>query len=753
MQENVAALESPQEAGKGKTGVVRRWLMEIELATKAEDDWRRRAERTVNRYKGENARNKSGERFKDNFNILWSNTETLRPSLYNSTPRPDVRRRFKDQDKLGKAVSEVLERCLSYTIDSYEFDGTIQAGVDDYLLPGRAVVRVRYIPTEERAENDTKTSTVVHEEVKCELVNWQKFRHGPGHTWDDVPWIAYEHELTRRQLVDKFGAIGNKVTLGESEEKTKNNDEVLDLFKRGTVWEIWDKEERQILWVAPSIKTQPLKVEADPLNLQGFFDIPRPMISVSVPGSLIPEPEFCQYETLADELDKVTARINRIIKAMKVRGAYDSTLGELSKIFAEDDNGLIPLQESAAAVLERGGLDKAIWMLPIEAMANVLTQLYAYREGLKQAIYELTGISDILRGSSDAGETATAQRIKNQWGTLRLQRRQKEVQRFARDIIRLKAELIAEKFSPETLRLMSGKNFPTAQMKQQAQIAAQTASAMGQQIPPELQDILMQPSWEEIVQVLRNDLMRSYKIDIETDSTIANESKEDKAELVELLQGIVSFVQGIGPAVQMGAVPPETAKSLLLAAVRRFKLGTEVEDSIDKIQAPQPGTNPEQQKAEAESKAKEQELAFKQKQGEQEMALQKQKHAQEMQLEQERMGMEQQKHQAALQMQKEQGDLQMVNKQREADFSLNVKKAETETDAAPRLEAIAGDLKGILGQLAQGMTQLAQTQQQILEGLQMVAQVAGAERETEISRDPKTGTKKGRSRIVMETMQ
>ena len=77
------------------------------------------------------------------FNILWSNTDTLAPAVFNSLPTPDVRRRFRDADPVGKQASEIIERTLSYEQDQYDAYKIAQDAVLDMLLPGRGVIRVR----------------------------------------------------------------------------------------------------------------------------------------------------------------------------------------------------------------------------------------------------------------------------------------------------------------------------------------------------------------------------------------------------------------------------------------------------------------------------------------------------------------------------------------------------------------------------------------------------------------------------------
>ena len=125
-------LDDKEEVTGDPRRVVRRWLLEIKLADKREKDWRKEVREVLDRYKRKTKR-------KGQFNILWSNTETLRPAIYNSLPVPDVRRRFRDADPLGKAVSEVLERALDFMVDSTNLDHVCKGGALDMLLPGRAV--------------------------------------------------------------------------------------------------------------------------------------------------------------------------------------------------------------------------------------------------------------------------------------------------------------------------------------------------------------------------------------------------------------------------------------------------------------------------------------------------------------------------------------------------------------------------------------------------------------------------------------
>lgn len=610
-------MAAPAAVPQSRTG---RWKDALELASKKESGWRRMVKKIIARYRGDDCMDEMGDKKKETFNILWSNIETLRPSLYNRTPTPDIRRRYDDKDPIAKAISELLNRSCEYCMDAYDFDGVMVAAVHDSLLTGRGVTRVRYEPVmgnpdeqEEQADiaegdfTDAKEQEapetddpaepmqeVVYQKVCLEPVSWDDFRCEPVRRWADVTWVAFRLFLTKQQLVEKFGPEKAELVpldhtaLDKADTDNDNQaDEKKEENNRGKVWEIWDKTTRKVIWMAPESETPILLVEDDPLELSCFFPCPMPLYQTEDTTSLIPIPDFKLYQTLADDLDRTTLRIIGLTKAMKVRGIYDSSLPELDHLYDDGDKTLIPAQ-NVTALLERGGLDKAIWFAPLETLIVTMRELVAHREVIKASIYEVTGISDIMRGQTVASETMGAQQLKSQWGTLRLQRRQRAVQRYARDLLRLMTEVISEKFDPQTFTIMTGIRHLTNEQKPVAQQQMMMAQQSGQPVPPEMQEQLAAPTWEEILSVLRDEMVLSYRVDVETDSTIQADEMQEKQDMTELMAGMSQFVATIGPAVQSGYLPVEVAKSLMLTAVRKFKAGGELEAAIENIQPPPP---------------------------------------------------------------------------------------------------------------------------------------------------------------------
>ena len=590
------AYEDREDAGKDDAGLARLWLDSVALARKNEEDWRKGAGEARDRYRGD-SKNNQGKKF----NILFANTQITLPAIYNSTPIPDVRRRFGDADPAGKIAAQVLERSLSYSFDAYDFGGSMRSVVFDSVLAGRGVLRVRYEPSFEEGEEEQEEAAeeyapageamqpagprLVFQKVCVEHVDWHDFIIGPGRKWEEVPWIGFEHRLTRDELKDRFGDIGATMPLDivTDDARARNSDprDVPDVFKRGTVYEIWDKEEREVLFIAPSLPSKILNRVDDPLGLQDFWPIPRPIYDVVDSSSLVPIVPYSLYKDQAEELDHVTRRIDKLVEQCRYRGLRAADIAEFESLARAQDGEFVAV-ENAMQFAERG-LDKAIWTAPLETLVSVIIQLMQHREALKATIYEITGLSDILRGSTNAQETLGAQQIKAQFGSIRIQDRQAEVQRLARDAVRLMAELIGEKFEPDTLGLMTGIDLPQAQQKMMAQQAAMMAQQSGQPVPPEIEQVLTVPSWDDVMQVLRSDAMRGYRVDIETDSTVQADVARLKTNAAEFVQGFGGFITAVGPAVQAGVMPMDVVADLLTAFARNFKLGRQAEDALERL--------------------------------------------------------------------------------------------------------------------------------------------------------------------------
>jgi hypothetical protein len=723
--------ETPADAGNDQRGAVRLWLDAITLARKTEEPWRKNADKAVERYRDENGGTAR------RFNILYANTQILLPSLYNSTPKPDVRRRHGDADPVGKVAAQVLERGTAYALDVYDFDEVMRACVLDMVLPGRGIARVRY---------DAKMSAekLAAQDVTCEHVDWGDFIVGPGRKWSEVPWIGFVHRMTREQLIEQFGAIGRTMQMDVVVNKTmsdKHPREVPDVFKRATVYEIWDKQAREVLFLAETVADRLLRQVPDPLRLGEFWPVPRPLYDVADSGSLVPLVPYDLYRGQAEELDRVTQRINALVSMCRYRGLRDASLQEIRQLAEAKDGDFIPVENAMQylGATGGGGLERAMWITPIETIARVIVQLEQHRESVKATIYEITGLSDILRGATQASETATAQQIKFQSGSLRIQDRQREVQRFARDLVRLQAEIIAENFEPAQLATMTGMQLPTPEMKAMAQQAMQAAQP-GQpppQLPPEMQRMLSQPTWDEVMRVLRSDAMRGYRVDIETDSTIQQDVARQQQNAGQFVQGFGGFMQAVGPAVLSGAMPMDVATDLLTSFARSFKLGRQAEDALERMgqEARQPkpqgddgsaaAAQAEQHRAMMEAQAKQAEMqqaaAMKQAELQQAAAIKAAEIEAKQRAEAERLAFEREKMAFDQEMAARKADLEeerMLLDARNKDADRQAARGDTGEDAEVEDAVKQSVLEATMAQIAETLAALQQGQAATLAAVQ-----------------------------------
>lgn len=607
---------------------VKAWTQEINAARKREKDWRKDANKVVKLFEADKPDDYQ-------FNILYSNTETMLPALYNSTPRPDVQPRYKVTDQLPNTASQVCKRVLEFLLDTEsgdysKFDVAIESATLEALVPGRGLTRFKYDYTAEvvkdvqaEAKEDSPSAIepsaasvqkqealakrVTYEVICPEEVPWDRVLFGYCKKWKDLPWMAFEHFMNKEELVQAFGeetAAKIPLTFCPENGDAEENNSALKKDAAGEnlahVYEIWDKSSRNVVFIADGYGSV-AKTVPDPLQLKHFWPTPQPMGFFKRISSMTPQTLYAFYSAQAKELNTCTERINMLMKALKVRGFYDATLDGLGELLKQDDNALIPA-ENVAAMLQGQTLERAIWFFPIEKLIMVLQQLYLQREQIKQVIYEVTGLSDIIRGSQAASETATASNIKRQWGTIRLKRSQKEVKRYVKDSLRIMAELAFKHLSQETIAKMTGMQLPTKEQQAQAQAAVQQiqqqAAMMVQanpgqppqtpQIPPQLQKILDTPAWEDVLAILKDDIQRDYRIDIESNSTIDEDAQEDKADVSEFMNAMGQFLSGTTPLVEKGLMPFEVMKATLLAITQRFRFGREVEDQLRAMTPPPP---------------------------------------------------------------------------------------------------------------------------------------------------------------------
>jgi hypothetical protein len=556
------------------------WYNTIAQYERTYKEWEGRADKIVKRYRDE-SRSRNNPNAK--FNILWSNVQTITPAVFARLPRPDVSRRFRDNDPVGRVASMMLERALEYEIEHYgDYASAMKQTVQDRLLGGRGTAWVRYEPhivgqaagmgegapddgfqvTEDIDEAETEggiyrenQERIEYECASVDYVHWRDFGLTVARTWEEVTAVWRKVYMGRPALVERFGEeLGGKIPLDTKPETSKTfNEKMGEGASEAVVYEIWDKTTGQVIWLNKSMG-KILDTRDDPLQLENFWPCPKPMFSTITTDSLIPVPDFVLYQDQARQLDTLADRIDGFIQALRVRGVYDASEPSLARLFTEGENNALLPVKNYGAFSEKGGLQGAINLVDIAPIAQALNMSYQAMDQVKGQIYEIMGIADIQRGQTDPNETLGAQIIKSNNASGRLKTMQHDVVNFATALLQIKAQIICQHFTDDTIVKISG----------------------AMQLSPQDQALIPQA-----LMLLKDEPAKNFRIEVTSDSMIYQDEQQEKADRMEFLSAMGGFLQQAIPAAQ--ATPELTPMliEMLKFGVTAFKAGKGLEGLID----------------------------------------------------------------------------------------------------------------------------------------------------------------------------
>ena len=555
------------------------YLDEINKYEKEYKPWESRVKKITARYRDEKRDvEKEGARF----NILWANIQTLVPATFARIPQPDVSRRFRDTDPTGRVAALILERSLEFEIQHYpDYKATMKQSVLDRFLGGRGTAWVRYEPHFTQAEEDLQLTddvekTEVDEQLDYECapidyVHWKDFGHSIARTWEEVGCVWRWVYMNKEDVVERFGdEIAKKLPYDATPDDVKDKDKE-NVKRQAKVCELWDKKRKKAVWLSKSYKEGFLDERDDPLGLRDFFPCPRPLYATMTNESLIPIPDFTLYQDQANELDMLSDRIDGLTKMLQLKGVYDGSAdASLGRLFTEGTNGTLLPVKNWGAFAEKGGLKGQVDVFDLTPLVQALKIAYEASGQIKNQVYEIMGISDIVRGSSDPNETLGAQELKGQYNSMRLNSMKEAVAQYATGILQLKAQVICAKFNPQTILAISATDQLNAADQQLIQPAI--ALLIGQ-------ERMMDPEADS------PNPLRSFRIEVAADSMVQMNEQEEKVSRMEFLKVQGEFIRQIGEFSQKaGPVAPVMAPLLMEMwkfAVSGFKVGKSIQGAFD----------------------------------------------------------------------------------------------------------------------------------------------------------------------------
>jgi hypothetical protein len=602
------AVDKESEAPKGKSPTEwgKYWADEYQAAQKRVRVYQKRGNEIVKRYKDERDDANADSLYTAGFrgtqpfrlNLFYTNITTLQSMLFGSTPKIEVTREHHDpDDDVARVACLMYQRILE--ADAYasgeDLSTTLKQALQDRLLPGMGINRVRYSATmKEVKQLDPETLEPVdvevldYESVKCEYVHWQDFLWGWARSWEEVPWMGFRVWLTNEEATKRFGKKKadsleykkQQPTGTENKDNTYQTDQK-DNTEKAEIWEMWHKEKRKVFWWSYGVD-EILDSEDDPLQLDGFWPAPRPMIANLTTTLFMPTADFILAQDLYNEIDELQSRIGTITRAVKVVGVYDKNAGDsIGRMFKEGvENDMIPV-DNWAMFAEKGGLKGSIDWFPVQDVVQTLDTLISIRAQTIELLYQVTGMSDILRGANTDQYTSDGtNQLKAKFGSIRVQALQDDFARYASELDELKAEVVSKHFETNTIIQQSNAAFlPEAD----------------------------KPLVPEALQLMQSSQIK-WRVNIRPESLAMVDYAQLKSERTEFLTAMATYIQSAQAAVQQipGSLP--ILLEMLKWGMAGFKGANYLEGTMDQAIEMAKKAPPEQSQKDAEAQKQQAEM-------------------------------------------------------------------------------------------------------------------------------------------------
>lgn len=656
------------EFPKTSVGQQRRWTAEFTAARVPIKKWHKEGDKVNREYLGKPIGPDDGgleSELSYKLNLFHSNVSTLMAMLYGNTPKVEVSRTFADpKDDIGRVAAMMAGRILNQDIQAPGCTtiNVLRQALEDRLLPGMGSARCKYDCTlsikstpaikhpqtgEELAPAVEGEEEITDEWVDIIYTHWKDLLWSPARTYDELRWKAYRSYMYYPELCKRFGdeiadkiPMASKGPLNPSDSDSKDTDS--DPRPQAEIWEIWSKEDRKVFWFVEGMK-EILEEEADPLELNQFWPDPPPMIANTTTSKWIPRSDYAIAQDLYIQINELESRLAILTRACKLIGVYDKAQEGVKRLFQEGlENDLIPV-DNWAVFAEKNGLDGVIQWLPIEAVVATIGELTQRQAAKIQQLYEVTGMSDILRGVAQKYEAAKTSETKAEFASIRVQALQDEFARFAGDLQSIKLEIMQRHFDPYCFIQQSN--------------VEQTADAQYVQAAINL---LMDPDAAQ------------WRIKIRPETLAQADYAQLKQTRGEFITAMSTFMQSAAPLAQLDKKIVPALLELLQWGLAGFKGSQEIEGVMDRAiqtfteqanKPEEPKPDPAMEKIKAEMQMAQQEHDAKMQQGQQKFQLEVTQMQQEMQMKREEMQME---------MQQDRQEFQLKMQQMIAEFKLNI---------------------------------------------------------------------------------
>lgn len=519
-------------------------------------------------------------------NLFHSTVTTMRCMIYGNKPRVDASRSFADpDDDVARVASNLATRLLNLDImdDSDTFCAVMKNVLEDFLVTDLGEARIKYdvdkeemeVPgsseddsddgdgpdTESAAEDAPETMTVIKDQwVDTIYVHRKDVLWPPCRTYAEMRWKAYRSFMEKPEFTARFGRKKADETdfnkMGPEIGTQRRSEPSQERATMAEIWEVWDKETKRVYWACDSYRGRDwLDEKEDPWKLDGFYPSPSPLSVNTSSRAFVPKPDYAFWQDLYTECDGLYERISMLTDALRVAGVYDQKFEELQNLLSpRSENVMIPV-DNYAAFAEKGGVKGSIDWYPVEVVAEVVVALGGELEKRLALLYQVSGLNELMRGGGAQPYASSAEvKLQGQFGSARQQFLMDEFSRYAADIQRLKFQVVARHYLPETI------------IKYSNALYINKAD---------------QPYIPEALKLIKSEDSR-WRIDIRSESMSISNYSELKQDRVAFMEAVSLFVQSMGRFVQEAPIAMPAMLEMLKWGVSGFRGSKEIEGVLDR---------------------------------------------------------------------------------------------------------------------------------------------------------------------------
>ncbi len=550
------------------------------------------------------------------YDTFWASIEVLKPAIYAKPPKVVAKPKYSDAGPAVKTVAEVMERVVNSEFERGDIDQVMRHVRDDLALENRGVDWVTL-----ESENGKR--------ICVEHLDRLDFLHEPARKWCEVGWVARRAWLTQVEMRKRFHkSSGDAYMRADFVRRTQDDDD--DGSEKAGVWEVWSRTDNRVFWVADGVDVM-LDDDKPHLNLDGFFPCPCPAYGTVQRRSLIPVPDYRRYERHLDQINVLTSKIYTLLDQIQMLGlvAGGGDVAEAVQKLQNSADAVTIVPVPGAALISGGGSQNLVQWLPLVEIATAIQGLIEARNQLFADFDRLSGISDIMRGETDAGETLGAQRLKSQYGSVRVRDKVDEIVRLSRDTARIAVEIVCDNYTKDDLLRISQMEIPSRRevskdieaiknaarqelegLTERAAKAAAEAQQAGQEIDPQQAEAMLRQGQqqiaekyaarlqqlqstvviEDVMEIIKDRRDRALAIDIETDSTVLTDQIAEKQMRNELLQAFSGAINSLMPLFSIGDAGVKLGVGMLGFTLQPYTQGNrQIEQLLDDLveQAPE----------------------------------------------------------------------------------------------------------------------------------------------------------------------